>query len=419
MATDTVWPSWIARHRGFEGARPAALRPSIVKLFHAGGQDLEILYRELGVLPAPLFDTQVAATLLGHTPADRLRASVHSLCGVEPEEERPRSQRLVASAAFRLSAGICCRRRDHLPKMYRIMVEKLNRRAPALVDNDFAAMSDPANHESDPSERYKRLEARGAATRRQSRRAREAVLARGDRLSGRYAAQGCSPRRSVRGLRRVESRTIDDLFLIRGVREKLNTRDARAVGQRARPGSRCRARYVARAGQVAEERAQRRCRARSHGGARELRAKENSTSPCRRCASRSEPRASPGLTADVDAGPRLAPRYGGRRAAGASRRPARPIARPRRTRGDAAFLRRLHRSPLAAPPGRPGRSHKVLHIVDCPKCKAYASGEPYRFPAVAAQRIDRDAFSHRGAGAPVVREPQAEDSTPMWRTPQG
>ena len=28
---------------------------------------------------------------------------------------------------------------------------------------------------------------------------------------------------------RRESRTIDDLFLIRGVREKLNTRDARAV----------------------------------------------------------------------------------------------------------------------------------------------------------------------------------------------
>ena len=46
---------------------PLLTDSSIVKLFHAGGQDLEILYRELGVLPAPLFDTQVAATLLGHT----------------------------------------------------------------------------------------------------------------------------------------------------------------------------------------------------------------------------------------------------------------------------------------------------------------------------------------------------------------
>jgi len=56
--------------------------PSIVKLFHAGSQDLEILYRELGVLPSPLFDTQVAATLLGHTQQIGYGPLVHSLCGV-------------------------------------------------------------------------------------------------------------------------------------------------------------------------------------------------------------------------------------------------------------------------------------------------------------------------------------------------
>lgn len=38
-----------------------------VKLFHAGGQDIEILLREVGSMPRPLFDTQVAAALLGHT----------------------------------------------------------------------------------------------------------------------------------------------------------------------------------------------------------------------------------------------------------------------------------------------------------------------------------------------------------------
>ena len=63
---------------------PLLSDPSIVKLFHAGGQDLEILYRELGVLPAPLFDTQVAATLLGHTQQIGYGPLVHSLCGVNP-----------------------------------------------------------------------------------------------------------------------------------------------------------------------------------------------------------------------------------------------------------------------------------------------------------------------------------------------
>jgi len=38
---------------------------NILKVFHAGRQDLEIILKESGKLPLPLFDTQVAAALLG------------------------------------------------------------------------------------------------------------------------------------------------------------------------------------------------------------------------------------------------------------------------------------------------------------------------------------------------------------------
>lgn len=41
-------------------------RPEILKVFHAGRQDLEIIFMETGSLPTPLFDTQVAAALLGY-----------------------------------------------------------------------------------------------------------------------------------------------------------------------------------------------------------------------------------------------------------------------------------------------------------------------------------------------------------------
>jgi ribonuclease D len=37
----------------------------VLKVFHAGGQDLEIIYNLTGKTPAPLFDTQVAAMALG------------------------------------------------------------------------------------------------------------------------------------------------------------------------------------------------------------------------------------------------------------------------------------------------------------------------------------------------------------------
>jgi len=39
---------------------------STVKVFHAARQDLEIFWFDLGVLPRPLFDTQVAAMVCGH-----------------------------------------------------------------------------------------------------------------------------------------------------------------------------------------------------------------------------------------------------------------------------------------------------------------------------------------------------------------
>ncbi|MBE7608358.1 ribonuclease D, partial [Salmonella enterica subsp. enterica serovar 4:-:1,2] len=37
----------------------------VLKVFHAGGQDLEIVYNLTGTTPHPLFDTQVAAMALG------------------------------------------------------------------------------------------------------------------------------------------------------------------------------------------------------------------------------------------------------------------------------------------------------------------------------------------------------------------
>src|SRR6187431_156100 len=39
---------------------------SIVKVFHAARQDIEIVWHRAGLIPHPIFDTQVAAMVLGH-----------------------------------------------------------------------------------------------------------------------------------------------------------------------------------------------------------------------------------------------------------------------------------------------------------------------------------------------------------------
>lgn len=40
--------------------------PKVIKVMHAGRQDIEVLFHTTGVIPVSLFDTQIAAGLLGH-----------------------------------------------------------------------------------------------------------------------------------------------------------------------------------------------------------------------------------------------------------------------------------------------------------------------------------------------------------------
>jgi ribonuclease D len=45
--------------------RPLLVDPSVTKLMHSASEDLQALMRGCAALPAPLFDTQVAAALVG------------------------------------------------------------------------------------------------------------------------------------------------------------------------------------------------------------------------------------------------------------------------------------------------------------------------------------------------------------------
>ncbi|MDH5388487.1 MAG: ribonuclease D [Gammaproteobacteria bacterium] len=49
-----------------EQLRRLFFNPDITKVFHSCSQDMEVLYLYFGDLPAPIFDTQIAAAMLGH-----------------------------------------------------------------------------------------------------------------------------------------------------------------------------------------------------------------------------------------------------------------------------------------------------------------------------------------------------------------
>ena len=201
-----------------------------MKLFHAGGQDIEILLREVGTMPRPLFDTQVAATLLGHTQQIGYGALIHAECGVSLKKidsftdwsQRPLSDSQIDYAADDVV---------YLPRVYRQMKKKLESKGRlGWLEPDFEEMMDPAKYSENPRLRFRRLKRVNQLDARQLAAAREFAAWREEEARKRDMPRKwlVTDEQIVEACRR-DATTIDDLYMVRGVREKLPVRDAREV----------------------------------------------------------------------------------------------------------------------------------------------------------------------------------------------
>ena len=96
----------------------------VLKVFHAGGQDIEIIYNLTGKTPYPMFDTQVAAMALGQGEQIGYSNLVDSWLGVTVDKgarftdwsRRPLDQRQVDYAIGDVT---------HLSKIFPRMLERL------------------------------------------------------------------------------------------------------------------------------------------------------------------------------------------------------------------------------------------------------------------------------------------------------
>lgn len=203
---------------------------SIVKVLHAGSQDIEILLRETGVVPHPLFDTQIAATLMGHVQQVGLGPLVSSVLGVQLKKgdsftdwsRRPLSRSQMNYAADDVR---------YLPKVYNRMheeLEKLDRLH--WLDEEFEELSNPNRYQLDPRERFRKLKRVSSLNRRQLSAAREAAAWREKK-----AQQHDIPRKWIVTDEQIveackrEARSIDELYMVRGLAEKLSTKAAREL----------------------------------------------------------------------------------------------------------------------------------------------------------------------------------------------
>jgi ribonuclease D len=142
---------------------------------HSARQDVEVIYQAAERMPSRLFDTQVAAGLVGHAPQLGYANLVNALFGVELPKSHTRadwSQRPLASEVLQYAAEdvqYLLPARDVLSEQ----LDKLGRLA--WADEDSAMLLNPALYDIDPQQAIHRL--KGAKHLRGRRRAAAAGLA--------------------------------------------------------------------------------------------------------------------------------------------------------------------------------------------------------------------------------------------------
>ncbi|WP_298092230.1 ribonuclease D [uncultured Sphingomonas sp.] len=133
----------------------------VLKVFHAGGQDIEIIYNLTGKTPHPLFDTQVAAMALGQGEQIGYSNLVDSWLGIQVDKgarftdwsRRPLDQRQVDYAIGDVT---------HLSSIFPKMLERLKKTGRgAWLDQEMERLADPSHYANDPDLAWKRVRISG------------------------------------------------------------------------------------------------------------------------------------------------------------------------------------------------------------------------------------------------------------------
>lgn len=132
-------------------------KADVLKVFHAGGQDLEIIYNLTGTVPSPMFDTQVAAMALGMGEQVSYINLVAAMTGAKLDKgarftdwaRRPLDDRQLDYAIGDVT---------HLAELFPKMLDRLKRTGRGeWLDEEMARISDPSSYANDPDTAWTRM----------------------------------------------------------------------------------------------------------------------------------------------------------------------------------------------------------------------------------------------------------------------
>jgi len=129
----------------------------VLKVFHAGRQDLEIFYQMMGHLPSPIFDTQVGCMVCGlgdnaayqNLVSHYLKRNIDKSLRFTDWSHRPLTEKQMLYALSDVT---------HLAEAYVLMRKELNKskRMP-WIESEIARLLDESTYQYEPQDAWKRL----------------------------------------------------------------------------------------------------------------------------------------------------------------------------------------------------------------------------------------------------------------------
>jgi len=132
----------------------------VMKVFHAARQDIEIVWHAAELVPHPIFDTQVAAMVLGYGDSISYDQLVQRITGDTLDKSlrfTDWTRRPLSDAQLRYATSDV----THLRDVYLALVEDLKRRGRAdWVEDEMSVLTSPETYRAEPENAWQRLRTR-------------------------------------------------------------------------------------------------------------------------------------------------------------------------------------------------------------------------------------------------------------------
>ncbi|MFB3058795.1 MAG: ribonuclease D [Gammaproteobacteria bacterium] len=129
----------------------------LIKVFHSPSQDLEILFQRFSCMPQPVFDTQLAAAVLGYDHQIGYADLVNQITGIKLEKKHTRakwSRRPLAEDEINYAMDDV---RYLLPVYRTLKTELEDKKRYAWIEKDLLAMTSVSNYQIETADLWRRL----------------------------------------------------------------------------------------------------------------------------------------------------------------------------------------------------------------------------------------------------------------------